>query len=116
MFAWRNGAIVATNAGAWRKAQVRCMQSKETWTLWEIAQASESANRELRNALQVILLTRDGTVPLDSTCPSLKQADPHCRWRIKLLCSHRKAPAAGMRVTRNTRWPVIGGSSGVVVA
>jgi hypothetical protein len=50
------------------------MQSKETWTLWEIAQASESANRELRNALQVILLTRDGTVPLDSTCPSLKEA------------------------------------------
>jgi hypothetical protein len=50
------------------------VQSKETWTLWANAQTAGPAARELRDALKAISLTRDGTVPLDSTCPAFREA------------------------------------------
>ena len=74
VYVWRKGAIVAASTGAWRKAQVRSVQSKETWTLWANAQTAGPAARELRDALKAISLTRDGTVPLDSTCPAFREA------------------------------------------
>ena len=57
-YVWRKGAIVAASAGAWRKAQVRSVQSKETWTLWANAQTAGPAVRELRDALQAIRTAR----------------------------------------------------------
>jgi hypothetical protein len=74
VYVWRKGAIVAASTGAWRKAQLRSVQSKETWTLWANAQTARSAATELRDALQAIPLTRNGTVPLDSTCPAFREA------------------------------------------
>ena len=71
---WRKGALVVASTGAWRKAQVRSVQSKEAWTLWAHASVSESETRELKEALQAIPLTRDGTVPLGSTCPAFREA------------------------------------------
>jgi hypothetical protein len=74
LYVWQKGAIVAASTGAWHKAQVHSVQSKETWTLWANAQTTGSAARELRDAFQAIPLTRDGTVPLDSTCPAFLEA------------------------------------------
>ena len=74
LLTWRSGAIVAAGAGVWRKAQVRSVQSKEAWTLWASAQTAESEGRQLKKELQALTLTRDGTVPLDRSCPSFREA------------------------------------------
>ena len=71
---WRKGAIVAAGTGVWRRAQVRSVQSKEEWTLWASAQTVETEGPQLRQALHTISLSRDGTVPLDSDCPSIREA------------------------------------------
>ena len=74
IFVWRRGAIVAASAGVWRKAQVRSVQSQEAWTLWASARVAEEEGDELKEALQAIPLTRDGTVPLVRSCPSFREA------------------------------------------
>jgi hypothetical protein len=46
----------------------------ENKTIHPNSRARGPAVRELRDALQAIPLTRDGTVPLDSTCPAFREA------------------------------------------
>ena len=76
IFVWRKGAIVAASTGAWRKAQVRSVQSQEAWTLWASGQVadSEAEGDQLKEALRAVQLTREGTVPLDRSCPSFREA------------------------------------------
>lgn len=74
VFAWRRGAMAAAGTGNWRKAQVQSVQTKETWTLWAYAQMPDAAVLQLKGALQAVTLTRDGTVPLSSHCPSFREA------------------------------------------
>ena len=74
MFVWRKGTIVAASTGIWRKALILSVQWKEEWTLWANAQTSDSATMQLKDALQVFTLTRDGTVPLDRACPYFREA------------------------------------------
>ena len=42
IFAWSKGAIVAASTGAWRKGQVRRIQSREEWSLWISARRMHS--------------------------------------------------------------------------
>jgi hypothetical protein len=51
----------------WQIGQLRRGRAVET-------QTAGSAAREPRVALRAIPLTRDGTVPLDSTCPAFREA------------------------------------------
>jgi ribonuclease HI len=50
------------------------VQSQEAWTLWASARVAEVEGDELKEALQAIPLTRDGTVPLVRSCPSFREA------------------------------------------
>lgn len=74
LFVWRKGSVVAASMGNWRKAQVRSVQSKEDWTLWSSSVSAETEGAQLKLALQRIVLTRDGTIPLDLSCPSFREA------------------------------------------
>jgi len=74
VFVWRKGAVVAASTGNWRKAQVRSIQSREDWTLWSSLLSAETDGAQLKRELQDIVLSRDGTVPLDSACPYFREA------------------------------------------
>ena len=74
VFAWRRGAITAASTGNWRRARVRSVQAKETWTLWAYAQMPNAAVSQLKDTLQAVHLSREGEVPLDSSCPSFWEA------------------------------------------
>ena len=74
VFAWGKGALVVASTGAWRKAQLRSIQSREEWTLWINAQTDELTRSKLTKELSELKLTRDGAVPLDASCPSFQEA------------------------------------------
>ena len=76
LFTWRKGAIVAASTGTWRKAQVRSVtvQSQGAWTLWTNAEVSESAATQLKEALQAVSLTTDGTIPLDTVTQHVRHS------------------------------------------
>jgi hypothetical protein len=86
---------VAASKGSFRAGRLRATQSKEDWVLWASATALEAQREEgssadsadgavmRARADQVRLLKRlagsirptaDGVVPLDLTCPSLREA------------------------------------------
>ena len=74
LFVWRRGSVVAASTGNWRKAQVRSVQSKEDWTLWSSTLSAETEGPQLKFALQNIVLTRDGTIPLETASPLFREA------------------------------------------
>jgi hypothetical protein len=74
VFAWGKGALVVASTGAWRKAQLRSIQSREEWTLWINTQTDELTRSKLTKELSELKLTRDGAVPLDASCPSFQEA------------------------------------------
>ena len=74
LYVWRKGSVAAASTGAWRKAQVCSITTKEAWTLWTSAWTAESEGMQLKQELQALSLTRDGAVPLDSACPSFREA------------------------------------------
>ena len=65
---------MVASTGAWRKAQLRSIQSREEWTLWINAQTDELTRSKLTKELSELKLTRDGAVPLDASCPSFQEA------------------------------------------
>ena len=74
IFAWSKGAMVAASTGAWRKGQIRSIQSREEWSLWISARTDALTRSRLAAALSTLTLTRDGAVPLDTSCPSFREA------------------------------------------
>ena len=66
--------MVAACTGNWHKAQVRSVQSKEDWTLWSSILLAETEGSQLKLALQNIVLTRDGTIPLETASPLFREA------------------------------------------
>ena len=74
LFVWRKGSVVAASTGNWRKAHVRSVQSKEDWTLWSSTLLAETEGSQLKLALQSIVLTRDGTIPLETASPLFRKA------------------------------------------
>ena len=74
VYTWRKGALVVAGSGIWGKARMRSVQSREAWTIWADAASMRAGEAQLRSALQGISLSRDGTIPLDPSCPSLREA------------------------------------------
>ena len=73
LFAWSKGTIVAASTGAWRKGQVRSIQTREEWSLWISAWTDALTRSRLTATLSTLTLTRDGAVPLDASCPSFRE-------------------------------------------
>jgi hypothetical protein len=86
---------VAASKGSFRAGLLRATQSKEDWVLWASAAALRAQREEgnsadsdegavmraradqvrlLKRQADSIRLTADGVVPLDLTCPSLREA------------------------------------------
>ena len=74
LYVWRKGSLAAASSGAWRKAQVYSITTKEAWTLWASARTAESEGMQLIHELQALSLTRDRTIPLNRACLSFLEA------------------------------------------
>ncbi|NBO64558.1 MAG: hypothetical protein EBU88_06900 [Acidobacteria bacterium] len=67
------GSIVVARKGNWSSGAFHAVQSSEDWSVWAPASLPESERLELRERLTMLVFSRDGLVPFDPACPSMRE-------------------------------------------
>ena len=68
------GSLVAARKGSWSTGAPGAVQSAEDWTVWVSKSTAEAERSALAECLSSLAFSKDGVVPFDPSCPSVREA------------------------------------------
>ena len=73
VYTFEKGLTVASKKANWSRGSFDAIKSSEEWTVWAPRALDGVAREQMRERLEAMTFSRDGTVHFDPNCPSIEE-------------------------------------------